>query len=68
MTLYEIALFVHIVGAMGAFVGLGLESDGRVRLAKAASAEQVSSSNASEARCEFRNPLRVRPSYCPVCT
>jgi hypothetical protein len=42
MTLYEIALFVHIVGAMGAFVGLGLEWDGRVRLAKAASAEQVS--------------------------
>jgi len=42
MTLYEIALFVHIVGAIGAFVGLGLEWDGRVRLAKAASAEQVS--------------------------
>jgi hypothetical protein len=41
MTLYEIALFVHILGAIGAFVGLGLEWDGRVRLAKA-SAEQVS--------------------------
>ena len=41
MTLYEVALFVHIVGVIGAFVGLGIEWEGRARLRKADSVEQV---------------------------
>lgn len=41
MTLYEVALFVHILGVIGAFVGLGIEWEGRARLRKADHIEQV---------------------------
>lgn len=41
MTSYSIALFLHIVGALGLFVALGLEWVGMVYLGRASTAEQA---------------------------
>jgi hypothetical protein len=41
MTLYSIALFLHIVGALGLFVALGLEWTGLRQLRHATTAEQA---------------------------
>jgi hypothetical protein len=41
MSLYELALFAHIVGALGAFVGLGLEWQGRRRLSRTATVGEL---------------------------
>jgi hypothetical protein len=41
MNLYSIALFLHIVGALGLFIALGLEWASLLNLRRAATAEQV---------------------------
>ena len=41
MTLYSVALFLHIVGALGLFAALGLEWTSLRQLRRAASAEQA---------------------------
>ena len=41
MTLYPIALFLHVVGALGLFMALGLEWTSLLYLRRAATAEQV---------------------------
>jgi len=41
MTLYSLALFLHIVGALGLFIALGLEWTGLWYLRRAGTAEQA---------------------------
>ena len=41
MTLYSVALFVHVLGALGLFAGLALEWAGLRRLRHATTARQV---------------------------
>jgi hypothetical protein len=59
MTLYSIALFLHVVGALGLFVAFGIEGIGLAALGRASTLEQARMALGILARTRVLGPLSL---------